>query len=104
MIFAEDLQSGIDLLNRLKYIKANPLYKARPTYNRREDYSPATAQSIEEFVNWNLQPAEILTKRRIRHIGEVGKKQTETHKQLLLALMSIKSHFKFDLFTWRVAA
>jgi hypothetical protein len=71
MIFAEDLRLGVDLLKRLKYIKANPLYKARPTYNRKEDYSPATAQSIEDFVNWNLQPAEILTNHERERLNQI---------------------------------
>ena len=80
MIFTDDLLTGAAFLERLRYIKSHPLYKARPTFHRSQDYTAGTAKKLEEFVNWNLTPAESLTQseiERLKHIQQTEEKRLD---------------------------
>ena len=82
VLFSEDLSDGTALVQRLKYMKQNPLYRKKP--NRFIDsasiYSEILAQDLDRFINYKLIPATTPTAsdlERLRRIEDEEEHELE---------------------------
>lgn len=87
VLFAEDLADGATLIERLKYIKANPLYRRKPnkTIDSLTFYSAELVEELDEFINFKLLPTASPTKTDLTRLQRIEQEEERGLEKLDLS-------------------
>jgi hypothetical protein len=84
VIFAEDLDYGTAFIERLKYVKAHPLYRKTPNsrIDRPNLYSSELVNALEHYINWKLIPVSSPTKSDLERLRKIERDEERALDQV----------------------